>query len=300
MHRYIQKKVLVSLLLLTGITFCQEIRVCVKKTGDRPVISTLDIEKYVMGVISKEMGPEWPEEALKAQAVASRTYAVYMANESRKKGLHYDIENSIFNQVYEKTNSEKIRRVVENTAGEILTYNGDIVQVFFHSTCGGKTARTSDVWGGEYKHISSVDDPYCANTPCYSWEKSLSNNHLSQIFGVSSIEKIVIEERDATGRVTSLKLSGNDGKIIFFTGHKFRIMVNEGKDASFNSPDIIPSTNFNVRKEGGFFIFTGTGYGHGVGMCQWGAKKMAENGFDYRQILKYYFPEMEISCISSE
>ncbi|MCX8082674.1 MAG: SpoIID/LytB domain-containing protein [bacterium] len=297
MHRYIQKKVLISILLFTGMVFCQDIRVCVKKYGNNLTINTLDIENYLVGVLSKEMDSLWPEEALKAQAVVSRTFAVYMINESRKKELPYDIENSIFHQVYDANCCEKIEKAVKDTEGEILTYNGNIVQVFFHATCGGHTAKTSDVWGGSYFHISSVEDPYCIESPYSLWKKSFSQEKLSKILGLPYIEKISIEKRDNTGRVISLRLAGKDGKIINLTGHRFRMMVNGNKYVSFNNPEIIPSTNFNIKRENNFFIFEGRGYGHGVGMCQWGAKKMAENGWDYKQILKYYFPEMELSRI---
>ncbi|MCM8820920.1 MAG: SpoIID/LytB domain-containing protein [Candidatus Omnitrophica bacterium] len=295
MRRYIQKKVLVSILLFSEMAFCQNIRVCVNKYRNNFI--TLDIENYLIGVISKEMDCGWPEEALKAQAVVSRTFAVYTANESRKKGLPYDIENSIFHQVYETSNCKKIEKAVKETEGEILTYKGNIVPVFFHAACGGKTAKTSDVWGGHYGHIFSVEDPYCSDTPYSFWEKSLSQDKLSRIFGVSYIEKIVIEGKDNTGRVTSLKLTGKDGKIVYLTGHRFRLMVNQGKDVYFNNPEIIPSTNFTVQKKNNLFIFKGSGYGHGVGMCQWGARKMAENGFNYKDILSHYFPEMELSKI---
>lgn len=296
MLRYIQKKVLISIILLTGVISCQEIRVCVKKTKNGSIIETLDLERYVMGVLSKEMGPDWPEEALKAQAVVSRTFAVCMANENREKGIPYDIENSIFHQVYQGTDCEKIERAVKETEGEILTYNGSIVKVFFHSTCGGKTAKTSDVWGKDYPYISSVDDPYCHSSSYYSWSKKISGEEISRIFNIP-VENIDIIEKDESGRIKSLRLKGKDGKIIYLTGHRFRMMVNEGKNVFFNSPDIIPSTNFYVRKEGNYFIFTGKGYGHGVGMCQWGARKMAEEGANYRQILKFYFPKMELAKI---
>jgi len=298
MLRYIQKKIIVSiLLLLTGISFSQDIRVCVKKDGKNAIVDTVDIERYVMGVLSKEMDSLWPEEALKAQAVVSRTLAVYHMDENRKNGRPYDIENSIFHQVYNETNCEKIEKAVKATEGEVLTYKGNIVQVFFHANCGGKTAKTEDVWGGHYPHISSVDDPYCSSSPYYSWKKSFSQDKLSKIFSISSIQEIYIESRDNTGRVAILKLTGKDGKIIKLTGHRFRMMVNQGRNVSFDSPDIIPSTNFNVKKDGNYFIFTGKGYGHGVGMCQWGARRMAEEGFNYREILKYYYPEMDLSKI---
>jgi len=301
---------LISILLFTGIAFSQDIRVCVKKDGNNAIVETLDIEKYIMGVLSKEMGPLWPEEALKAQAVVSRTLAVYMINENRKNDCSYDIENSTSHQVYNETDCEKIENAVKETEGEILTYKGNIVQVFFHANCGGKTAKAEDVWGGYYPHISSVDDPYCSSSPYYSWEKSFSKDKLSRIlkeasyqakfskiFSILPIQGISIESRDDTGRVTILKLIGKNGKIVSLTGHEFRMMVNQGRKVFFDSPDIIPSTKFNVKKDGDYFIFTGEGYGHGVGMCQWGARKMAEEGFNYREILKYYFPEMELSKI---
>jgi stage II sporulation protein D len=320
LHYTLKKSLLISFILFVSALFGENIDVCLwrgsnpesiigkfrnkykkgeiytlKHNGQYLIINNVAIEDYLTGVLAREMDYLWPLEALKAQAVASRTLVIYTAALNETKKLPYDIENSIFYQVYGATNCKKIKEAVESTAGEILSYNGRIVQVFFHANCGGKTLLSSDVWGGVYPHISSVVDPYCKDTPYYRWEKVFPEDYLSKILGLSAIEKIEIERTEDSSRVDNLKFFLKNGTIKSFKGHEFRMKVNNKKSAiQFDTPDIIPSTNFNIRKTGSSFIFSGTGYGHGVGMCQWGARRMAETGFNYRQILKHYFPEMEI------
>ncbi len=321
MPRYIvKKKLLISFLLLACSLYGSDIKVCLWR-GDKPerfveqfrdkypkgeiytrwycgqflIINRVEIEDYLMGVLAREMDKLWPLEALKAQAVVSRTLVMYLSELNKTKGLPYDIENSIFHQVYGTTDSEKIEKAISSTVGEVLSYKGKIVQVFFHACCGGKTALSSEVWGGTYPHISSVIDPYCEGSPYSTWEKVFTGTEISKALGLSTIERIVVDKTDSLSRVTNLKIFLKDGSIREFTGHRFRMEINKGKSiVRFDSPDIIPSTNFTIKKVGDNFSFRGVGYGHGVGMCQWGARKMAEQGFNYRDILYHYFPEMEI------
>lgn len=267
--------------------------------GQSLIINTLDIEDYLAGVLAKEMDSLWPAEALKAQAVVSRTFALYTAKENKAKKLPYDIENSIFHQVYGTTGCERIIKAVKETEGEILTYQGNTSQVFFHASCGGATAKTSDVWGGNRSHIDSVSCIYCAESPYYAWEKTFSSYQLSRIFRrASPVDKITVEETDCSGRVKALKIFSKDGKMYNLTGHQFRMDVNKcASKVLFNCPDILPSTKFRVLQTGDRFVFQGEGYGHGVGMCQWGARIMAEKGDNYINILQYYFPSMEITVL---
>lgn len=326
MPAYIVKKnLLISFFLLCCTLYGREIRVCLwrgrnpesvisdfrnrynngqvyvrEDSGQPVIINKVDIEDYLAGVLAKEMDSLWPLEALKAQAVVSRTFAIYTAGVNKANGKPYDIENSIYHQVYGTTNCEKIGGAVRGTAGEVLCYEGRVVQIFFHADCGGNTARTSDVWGDSYPHISSVVDPYCEGAPYCRWEKTFTSGQIAGILGLSSIElpsidKIEVEKTDGAGRVTLLKIFLKNGNIKNLTGHRFRMQVNNrAKKILFTSPDVLPSTAFTVSKTGNNFIFKGRGYGHGVGMCQWGARIMAQQGFDYRQILKHYFPEMEM------
>lgn len=316
----VKKNLLINLLFLSSMLYGSDIDVClwrgadpeniiqrfekryidgpvfiVKHNSQSLIINNVDLEDYVAGVIAKETSPDWSIEALKAQAVVSRTFALYTSEKNRAKGNPYDIENSIYDQVYGITNSEKILKAVEETKGEVLTYQGSIKEVFFHSTCGGMTSCTSDVWGGDYIHITSVPDRYCQQSPYYSWSKTFTADRIASILGLLSVEDIKVQETDRAGRVTLLQVSTKNGNIKILTGHNFRLQVNnQAKKILFDGSDVLPSTAFTVSKTGNNFYFKGKGYGHGVGMCQWGAKIMAQEGFNYTQILKYYFPLMEI------
>jgi len=269
--------------------------------GKYLILNKIDIEKYLYGVVSKEMDSNWPFEALKTQAVLSRTYLLWKAEENRQHNLPYDIKNSIYNQVYGNCKNQKIIDAVNETRGEILTYQGKVGKVFFHACCGGRTTLPTFVWGGNYSGIDAVNDPYCKSCPYYNWRKKFSRKYLSKIFKMNNIKDIEIIKRDPSGRIEWLKLKDEKGKTIKLTGHKLRLKINEmaGK-VYFRNPKVLPSTLFTVKQEGKYFIFEGKGYGHGIGMCQWGARKMAEEGVNYKRILHFFFPKMLIECIEKK
>ncbi|MCM8802034.1 MAG: SpoIID/LytB domain-containing protein, partial [Candidatus Omnitrophica bacterium] len=140
---------------------------------DQNIVKEIEIEEYISGVVVKEMGENWAVEALKAQAVVSRTYLIWKM--SKNKNNYYDIENSIYNQLYENCKNEKVKSAVLETKGEILTNEkGEIVPIFFHTCSGGITANPSDVWKGEYPLDYSVIDPYSIDNPYSIWEKNIS------------------------------------------------------------------------------------------------------------------------------
>ncbi|MGB9678068.1 MAG: SpoIID/LytB domain-containing protein [Candidatus Ratteibacteria bacterium] len=261
--------------------------------GDK--VREIEIEKYILGVVIKEMGEKWPIEALKAQAVVSRTYLIWKMNTNKKN--YYHIENSINHQLYKDCKNEVIESALLETKGEILsTENGEIVPVFFHACSGGITANPSDVWKGKYSLNYSVKDPYSEDNPFSIWEKNISKNYLSKVFGFP-VEKIEIVERDQTNRVKLLQIITKNGNIKKLTGKEFRERINQQTQVYFDNPYIIPSTLFEVTDKGDTITFKGKGYGHGVGLSQYGAKKMAEIGFNYKDILKFYFPDLQIKKI---
>ncbi len=268
----------------------------VKRLGGQSVIiNRLDLETYLAGVLSKEMDSLWPSEALKAQAVLSRTFAVNKINENRHKSLPYDIENSIYHQVYGSAGCARIEEAVLATRGEVLSSGGDIGQVFFHASCGGRTATPEEVWGGKYDLIKSVDDPYCEGTPYHSWIKRLSLSYISRAVVFPDLAEIEISSRSVSGRINNLKLISKNGIIRHISAHRFRMEINsKAPRIAFNEPFVIPGTNFTINREGETLIFSGAGYGHGVGMCQWGARRMADSGKNYREILSHYFPAFSL------
>ena len=330
MFRFFSKKaVLISLVFLfCQAGFCSDVvRVCIWSDRGKPslesfrgkyrgqlslikwnhnylVVNTMDIEEYLYGVIGKEMEKSWPFEALKAQAVCSRTLIYYYKTIAAKKNLPYDVSDTIYHQVYGGVYSENesIVRAVEETKDEVLAgqnseneYN--IVPSFFHACCGGHTSFASDVWGGNYPLLKGVEDPFCSGTPFYYWSKSFTQRDLKDIVGIDVLS-IRILGYDNSGRATKIEFSGKSSSRIM-KADDFRMRTINGS-TSFKSEKSLPSVLFAVRKQGTNFLFEGKGYGHGVGLCQWGAKKMAEQGETYRGILKYYFPDLTLVHIETQ
>ncbi|MCM8767428.1 MAG: SpoIID/LytB domain-containing protein [Candidatus Omnitrophica bacterium] len=300
MLKSIQKKELANsiflfLVLTSHFIFSETNSLFYVRMLDGNIIKRIEIEEYISGVVEKEMGKNWPVEALKAQAVVSRTYLIWKMN--KNKNNYYDIENSIYKQLYVDCKNEKIKSAVFETKGEILTNEkGEIMPVFFHACSGGITANPSDVWKGKYPLDYSVLDPYSEDTPYSFWEKNISKNYLSEKLQIP-IKKIEIVEKDKTNRAKLLNIITKNGNIIKITGTEFRERINQNIEIYFNNPYIIPSTMFEIIDMGENIIFKGKGYGHGVGLSQWGARKMAEIGFDYKNILKFYFPYFQIKKI---
>lgn len=266
------------------------------RLNNKGIIMTLNLEEYVAGVVYKEMGEKWPIEALKAQAVVSRTYAIW--KKTNRKDFSFDLENSFYDQVFEKCKSDKIKLAVLETEGEILIKeDGEIAPVFFHCNSGGITTCPEDVWKGKtYNYYLPVEDPYSIDNTFYQWEKIIPKSYLSKVLGIQ-VKKINVLERDLSKRAKLLQIISENGKILTLTGNDFRMKVNQNTEIYFENPYIIPSTLFEIEESNDYFIFKGKGYGHGVGMSQFGAKKMAELGYTYREILKFYYPNFQIKSL---
>lgn len=253
------------------------------------VVNDVELENYLVGVVSSEMNPSWHMEALKAQAVTARTYAVRKIMNSREN--LYDVEITVQDQVYagHGTGTERPMEAVFSTRGEVLSYNGEPAEVYFHSTCGGKTASSLEVWGKFLPYLVSVKCDYDAESPSYFWKffispEELRKNISAWRFDPGKIKKVRILGRTSSGRIKKIEIAGEKRSFIF-TGEEFRKILGYTN---------IKSTNFIVSFYPGKLEFSGSGAGHGVGMCQWGAKGMAEKGFSYREILEHYFPGTRI------
>lgn len=250
------------------------------------VINELPLEDYLVGLINCEISSQWPMESVKAQAVVARTYAVYQKR--ARAGAVYHLESTVLDQVYGGCEIEDSRaaRGVRETAGEILTWAGQPIQAFYHSNCGGRTEVAENVWGFKLPYLKSVDCAYCSDTPSTRWEQTLPLKKLEPLLrgagiAVSGLRDIREGARNNSGRLTELVLVSSRGNTAV-PAVTFRKIVGY---------TVIKSTNFLVRVRGDEAVFTGMGYGHGVGLCQWGAKQRASDGFSYREILSYYFPE---------
>ena len=260
--------------------------------GNISIINILKMNEYLYGVVPSEIPGLWPPEAIKAQAVAARTYTYYHLM-SQKKSI-YDLDATTSFQVYKGLSAEtkNTNIAVDETSGYIAVYKNRPIIAFFHSTCGGRTMDDKYIWNGDDKpYLESVKCDYCKGSPYYKWEEKISlyeirRNLSNKYKGIGPITGISLKRQDS--RVDSVIIEHKKGTLTL-TGNEFRLLFPENK---------IKSMSFTSGKTSDGIILHGSGWGHGVGMCQWGAKGMAEAGADYKDILMHYYKG--ISIINTE
>ena len=259
--------------------------------------------QYLKEVVSAEMPADFHIEALKAQAVAARSYLTsrmnaYKQSEKPKEHKGADICTdpthckAWISQEKRmeswgdsaKSNWDKISRAVDETSGQIITYNNEVISAVFHSTSSGRTENSKDVWGGDRPYLVSVESPGDLYSPKYKSEKSISVEEFKKtisnnIENVDFNKELVGEiERSEAGGIITISVGGVEIK-----GSKLRTLFD------------LRSTNINVTVTGDTVNFDVTGYGHGVGMSQYGANYLANQGTNYIDILKTYYQGVEIN-----
>lgn len=246
--------------------------------GELLIINKVKIADYLTSVVGAEMG-DGPYEAQKAQAIVSRTFLV--------KNLHrhkdFDFCDLTHCQVYKGKESETAlsKKAVNETNGIVLLNGNKVADVYYHSTCGGKTADLNSIFDKKNTSIISVSDSsYCQASPYYHWDWKLSIKD-------APFNKIKIIKRAADGRVTLIEVDGKREK-----GWQFRMKI--ARKYGWNT---LKSSWFYIRKDEKYFYFHGRGLGHGLGMCQWGAKGMASKKKKADEILKHYFPKLRLCKI---
>jgi len=256
------------------------------------VVNHIDLEDYIKGILYHESSHYWPQEALKAQAVVCRTYALYQTQ--KKESRDYDLTNDIYSQVYGGRVSERFRtnRAVEETVGQVIFYAGKILPAFYHATCGGHTEDAAVLWDINSPPLKGVTCDFCKESPHYQWHNVLSKDELVEKmqaggYKIKDIGKIILLDKDRSGRYKNLKIISATGQIDMSV-KDFRNVV---------GPNEIKSAIFQVKIAVGDIVFEGFGWGHGVGLCQWGAYFMAKEGYQYREILKYYYPESYVKAL---
>ena len=253
------------------------------------VVNELDIEDYLRGILCNEIAPWWPLDALKAQAVVARTYALHQRQFTRNKD--FDLTNDIYSQVYGGRTSEKWRsnRVVDLTKGEILTFKGKLFPAYYHAACGGHTEDASILWKDDLEPLKGVICGFCAGSPHFSWQAEISleemkSKLLAKGFKIDRLDQIEIVSLNPSGRVNKLEIKNADNSLVI-SAKDFRQAL---------GPNLIRSTNFTLKIISDKIYFTGLGWGHGVGLCQWGMSELAKSGKKYKEILEYYYPKSEI------
>jgi stage II sporulation protein D len=274
---------------LNGTPYRGDLRIAKSSRGDMDVINVLDVEAYLCGVVPKEMSPQWPLEALKAQAVAARTYVLYQ--KEKGKDRDYDVISTTASQVYGGAGAEsaKSNQAVDETKGMVLLYNGQLALTYFHANSGGMTEEARRVWSADVPYLKAVRDDYSVKAPGCLWKLSLNVDKIRVALNrkgidVGQIERLMPLDISPSGRVTKIKIF-HGGMESVLTGNDFRLKTD---------PTQVKSTLFTMTKEGDEIRLEGKGSGHGVGMSQWGAYIMAREGFSYGDILKHYYYGVEL------
>ncbi|WP_353097007.1 SpoIID/LytB domain-containing protein [Tissierella praeacuta] len=321
------------------------------KNNEIIVINHVGLENYLYGVVPAEMPATFHVEALKAQAVASRSFAISNINKHSSEG--FNLCDTTHCQVYSGVEYEKssTNLAVDETRDTFAYYNGKVIEAIFHSTSSGFTEDSVNVWGGDFPYLKSVEDKFSSESPYSKWSFSinineLNNNLISSGVNIGSLQGMEVVDATLTGKVNKIKIIGTKGEQVI-DGTKFRNIVGATKFKSswFN----IKSSNINTSNsqvyviDGGMFkpqtidvdkayildeknqkkpnrgtvsraigkdkietlgefypidsseiLIEGKGFGHGVGMSQFGAKKMAELGYDFEEILKYYYTGIDV------
>jgi len=256
------------------------------KRNNSGIIEEIPFEEYIVGVLAGEMPIYFEKEAFKAQAVAARSYALKRMEYNYEN--EYDVVDSIMNQVYFDnnylkiawgdnyiTNINKLREVVNETSGEYLVYEDEVIDAMFFSTSNGYTEDSTTVFNVDLPYLQSVESFWDQDTSsAFKAVRTMASSDFYNKIGIKYSNKLDVKvlKRSSTNRIIELSING-----VTFSGRDLYNKLG------------LKSTDFSLRKDGTNVIVNAIGYGHGVGMSQYGAQGMAKEGYDYIEILKYYY-----------
>lgn len=254
-------------------------------------VNHVDLEHYVAGVVAAETVGSWGAEVKRAQAVAARSYT--LASLSRGRDRPYDLTVSSLVQLYKgKKVDAATRRAVESTRGVVLESRGRIVSAYYTSSCGGHTEPARGLAGGT-AGVTGVADPWCARAPGGAWHVDLDPATLGEslagrgLAGGGPVTSLAVSRHTAGGQAAEVTAAVG-GEAVQVKAKDLRFLV---------GPARIRSTRFSIRSHGPGFRIEGTGFGHGSGLCQWGAHAQAEARRDWRRILSFYFPDARLRAL---
>lgn len=266
------------------------------------VVNLAPLERYLAGVAAAEMPARFPMEALKSQAIVARSYALYQLGRHRAEG--FDLCSQVHCQVYRgEPPPARVTAAVRATAGQVLTYRGSLVYALFHSDCGGATESIWNAWPGRvFPYLTGGPDPYCRRRP---WQASYSRQEAAQLvrrnlpilLGQPALDPGQLEDLRPAGRTPAGRIGGLE--VVTDRGH----WVIQGDDARWlfgqgrPGPGGLRSTRLSLETGGQEFVFQGRGWGHGLGLCQWGARGRALAGENARQMLAAYYPGTRVTTI---
>jgi stage II sporulation protein D len=278
---------------LNDIDAPSHIKLHVRFDGTFDAVAIMPLEEYLKGVIPSEMPGGWPQEALKAQAIAARSYA-YKRTIARQN-LQFDVETSVLDQQYKFTRqpSKKVERVVTATKDLVLMDDTfDVQEALYHADCGGMTETSNNVWGGKTEVQAHVDNPHPSRRWKVEFERQSLINKFTDYYGLNhkaNLRSLQAVGRSPAGRVKEIRVDLSDAGVKQISSQEFRKIVGY---------DQIPSANFQISWWGRVLQIVGLGQGHGVGLCQLGARAMAEQGKSFREILSFYYPRMHVAHLT--
>ncbi|MEL6493903.1 MAG: SpoIID/LytB domain-containing protein [Cyanobacteria bacterium J06623_7] len=247
-------------------------------------INHVDLEHYLYSVVGAEAVSSWPIEALKAQAVAARSYALYKRN--RESNGIYDVDTTEGTQVYKGLDTEftTTHEAVNSTLGQIMTYNNEVILAAFHSSSGGYTENVEDIWSSPLPYLRSVVD-YDHKSPVFEWQKIIPVSQIkSLVAGIGTIKGLQLTQTTPRGRVITMTVTGDRGSTTV-SGKDMRRVLD------------LRSTLFRVSTDGQNLHIKGRGFGHGLGLSQWGAYHLAQQGVNYHQILAHYYQSASLTAL---
>ncbi|HEU4597969.1 MAG TPA: SpoIID/LytB domain-containing protein, partial [Pyrinomonadaceae bacterium] len=265
---------------------------------------SLPLDEYVFGVVAAEGSVEDEFEALKAQSVVSRTYALKNLRRHAREGFDFCSSTHCQRYIHVGDGSarpdfyELLRRAVAETSGETLRDRaGRLAESYFSASCGGATANLKSLWGTPHAapaHLRGVRDDFCAGTAYRAWQDVIPATDLVKALRADErtdvgahLDSVRVLRRDASGRAEAVALEGERRRVV--RGWDFKLIV--GRTLGWN---VLKSSRFDVSRVGGNFVFRGSGFGHGLGLCQSGAHVMARRGASYRQIVEHFFPGVSV------
>ena len=258
------------------------------------LVNDLDLETYVACVLGSEYGLD-DLEGTKAMAVAIRTYALHPRDDTHPSGTLSDTRQS---QVYRGAEfaSDRNFEAARATRGQVLTHSGQMIDATYFSSSGGFTTANENVWRGEPKpYLRAQADPYDAVSPYQHWRQTIDRDRVLEILSDAVPGRatgFVIDRRDDGGRVKTISVLRRSGSARSMNAARFRTLINRHL-----GPLTLKSTFFEASRQGSQYVFEGKGFGHGVGMSQWGAHGMAKKGYSYKEILSFYYPGTRITHV---
>ncbi|MGE5190308.1 MAG: SpoIID/LytB domain-containing protein [Gemmatimonadota bacterium] len=258
--------------------------------GRLQVVAVVPLEEYVAAVISREAPRTFAREALQALAVAARTYA--LAAMARPRDPAFDVVGGVDDQLFEGTDGSggPFRAAAEATRGMVLYYGGSPAQAVYHSTCGGSTESAADAWGRDVPYLRAVACDDCRDSPAWRWEYRMTRDEGRRVALALGVRaggdlSIAIVGATPTGRASRVRLA-SAGVSRETAAASFRRAAGYAR---------VKSLKMRIASSPGGWTFHGDGYGHGVGMCQWGANGMAKRGKGFREILARYYPGTHVA-----